>query len=191
VYFHVIYAVSNLKIWFLGEKLPECPVWKASVVTELIITCQCFCIIWISEFCNICGHKTKETSVVHFSLHACSLIHVPTLFIKMLLSSRRHSWLRQLVTWVLRFAPSLRYPQYCLSWSHVGSEHGCSSLLLLLDIHNTAWADPFQLSDEVEVKLRPTVSQPVHLGVRHPSGTRDQFLFSLRFSLDSCRFVIL
>jgi hypothetical protein len=32
---------------------------------------------------------------------------------------------------------------------------------------------------EVEVKLRPTVSQPISLGVRHPSGTRDQFFFSL------------
>jgi hypothetical protein len=44
---------------------------------------------------------------------------------------------------------------------------------------------------EVEVKLRPTVSRPVCLGVRHPSGTRDQFFFSLKFSLDSCMFVIL
>jgi hypothetical protein len=32
---------------------------------------------------------------------------------------------------------------------------------------------------EVEVKLRPTVSRPVCLGVRHPSGTRDQFFFLL------------
>jgi hypothetical protein len=32
---------------------------------------------------------------------------------------------------------------------------------------------------EVEVKLRPTVSRPVRLGVRHPSGTRDQFYFLL------------
>jgi hypothetical protein len=30
-----------------------------------------------------------------------------------------------------------------------------------------------------EVKLRPTVSRPVCLGVRHPSGTRDQFFFLL------------
>jgi hypothetical protein len=30
---------------------------------------------------------------------------------------------------------------------------------------------------KVEVKLRPTVSRPVHFGVRHPSGTRDQFFF--------------
>jgi hypothetical protein len=32
---------------------------------------------------------------------------------------------------------------------------------------------------EVEVNLRPTVSRPVCLGVRHPSGTRDQFFFLL------------
>jgi hypothetical protein len=31
----------------------------------------------------------------------------------------------------------------------------------------------------VEVKLRPTISRPVTLGVRHPSGTHDQFFFLL------------
>jgi hypothetical protein len=35
----------------------------------------------------------------------------------------------------------------------------------------------FTVAGEVEVKLRPTVSRPVRLGVRHPSGTRDQFFF--------------
>jgi hypothetical protein len=38
---------------------------------------------------------------------------------------------------------------------------------------------------EVEVKLRPTVSRPDRLGVSHP------FFFSLKFSLNSCGFVIL
>jgi hypothetical protein len=33
---------------------------------------------------------------------------------------------------------------------------------------------------EVEVKLRPIVSRPVRLGVRHASGTRDQFVFLLQ-----------
>jgi hypothetical protein len=43
---------------------------------------------------------------------------------------------------------------------------------------------------EFEVKLRPTVSRPVCLGVRRPSGTRDQFYFLLEIFLDSCEFVI-
>jgi hypothetical protein len=32
---------------------------------------------------------------------------------------------------------------------------------------------------EVEVTLRPTISLPVRLGVRRPSGTRDQFFILL------------
>jgi hypothetical protein len=32
---------------------------------------------------------------------------------------------------------------------------------------------------KIKVTLRPTVSRPVRLGVRRPSGTRDQFLFLL------------
>jgi hypothetical protein len=45
---------------------------------------------------------------------------------------------------------------------------------------------------EVEVKLRPTVSRPVCLGVRHPTGTRDQFFFLLEIfcrQLRVCYFV--
>jgi hypothetical protein len=42
------------------------------------------------------------------------------------------------------------------------------------------------------VTLRPTVSQPVNLGVRRPSGTRDQFHFLLKIffrQLQVCNFV--
>jgi hypothetical protein len=45
---------------------------------------------------------------------------------------------------------------------------------------------------EVEVKLRPTVIRPVRLGVRHPSGIRDQFFFHLEIffrQLRVCYFV--
>jgi hypothetical protein len=41
--------------------------------------------------------------------------------------------------------------------------------------------------DIVEVKLRPTVSRPVRLGVRRPSGTRDQFFFLLEISFRQLR----
>jgi hypothetical protein len=46
---------------------------------------------------------------------------------------------------------------------------------------------------EVEVKLRPTVRRPVCPAARHPSGTRDQFLFLLEISfrqLRVCYFVV-
>jgi hypothetical protein len=46
---------------------------------------------------------------------------------------------------------------------------------------------------EVEVKLQPTVSRPVCLGVRRPSGTRDQFYFLLEIffrQLQFCNFVL-
>jgi hypothetical protein len=45
---------------------------------------------------------------------------------------------------------------------------------------------------EVEVKLRATVSQSVRLGVRHPSGTSNQFVFLLEIffiQLRVCYFV--
>jgi hypothetical protein len=45
---------------------------------------------------------------------------------------------------------------------------------------------------EVEVNLRPTVSRPVRLAVRHPSGTRDKFLFLFEIffvQLRVCNFV--
>jgi hypothetical protein len=41
---------------------------------------------------------------------------------------------------------------------------------------------------EVEVTLRPTVSRPVSLGVRRPSGTRDKFYFLLEIFFRQLRF---
>jgi hypothetical protein len=49
-----------------------------------------------------------------------------------------------------------------------------------------------QLEVEVEVILRPTVSRPVSLGVRSPSGTRENFFFLLEIlfrKLRVCYFV--
>jgi hypothetical protein len=48
------------------------------------------------------------------------------------------------------------------------------------------------LNDEVEVNLRPTVSRPVRLNVRHTAGTRDQFFFLLEIffrQVQVCYFV--
>jgi hypothetical protein len=46
-----------------------------------------------------------------------------------------------------------------------------------------------QVTEEVEgeVNLRPTVSWPVCLGVRRPSGTCDQFVFLLEISFRQLR----
>jgi hypothetical protein len=44
---------------------------------------------------------------------------------------------------------------------------------------------------EAEVNLRPTVSRPVSLGVRRPSGTRDQFYFRVENFFKELRFIIL
>jgi hypothetical protein len=45
----------------------------------------------------------------------------------------------------------------------------------------------FVRSSGVEVNLRPTVSRPVCLGVRHLSGTRDQFFFLYEISFRQLR----
>jgi hypothetical protein len=50
----------------------------------------------------------------------------------------------------------------------------------------------FNVKIKVKVILRPTVSRPVRLGVRHPSGTRDQFFLLLEIffrQLRVCYFV--
>jgi hypothetical protein len=41
--------------------------------------------------------------------------------------------------------------------------------------------------NDVEVNLRPTVSRPVCLGIRHPPGARDQFFFVLEISFRQLR----
>jgi hypothetical protein len=55
------------------------------------------------------------------------------------------------------------------------------------------WTETVQLGAyEVEVTLGPTVSRPVRLGVKHPSGTHDQnfFLLEILFrQLRVCYFV--
>jgi hypothetical protein len=46
--------------------------------------------------------------------------------------------------------------------------------------------------NKVKVTLQPTISWPVHLGVRRPSGTRDQFFFLLEIFFQTvtvCYFV--
>jgi hypothetical protein len=48
-----------------------------------------------------------------------------------------------------------------------------------------------EVEDEVEVNLRLTDSRPVCLGVRHPTWTRDQFLFLLEIFFRQLRVAIL
>jgi hypothetical protein len=49
------------------------------------------------------------------------------------------------------------------------------------------WDIELIMKVEFEVILRPTVSRPVCLGVRRPSGTRDQFFFLLEISFRQLR----
>jgi hypothetical protein len=51
----------------------------------------------------------------------------------------------------------------------------------------------YKAAVKVKVILRPTVNRPVRLGVRHLSGTRDQFFFLLKIffrQLRVCYFVV-
>jgi hypothetical protein len=61
------------------------------------------------------------------------------------------------------------------SYASCAVENSTSDLLL------------YESKVKVKVILRSTVSRPVYLGVRHPSGTRDQFFLSL-FCIDNSGF---
>jgi hypothetical protein len=54
--------------------------------------------------------------------------------------------------------------------------------VLLVAVVKAQWHKCALKIVEVEVNLRPTVSRPVCLGARHPSGTRDQFFVLLEIS---------
>jgi hypothetical protein len=62
-----------------------------------------------------------------------------------------------------------------MAW--IGQSHHCSR-----SVEQTPWENIRCSFNEVEVNLRPTVRRPVCLGVRHPSGTRNQFFFLLEIS---------
>jgi hypothetical protein len=64
------------------------------------------------------------------------------------------------------------------SWQHVSAQ-----IWVIFEERARFSFDEF----EVEVILRPTVSRPVYLDVRHPSGTRDQFFCLLEISLRQLR----
>jgi hypothetical protein len=53
------------------------------------------------------------------------------------------------------------------------------------------WLTQFVNNLNVKVMLQTTVSRPVFLGVRQKLGPMTNFSFSLKFSSDSCGFIIL
>jgi hypothetical protein len=77
------------------------------------------------------------------------------------------------------------------SWTRIGFQLPTS----MSGCHYSTWLPSWTNSneaEEVQVKLRPTISRTVCLGVRHPSRTRDQFFFLLEiffWQLRLCCFV--
>jgi hypothetical protein len=86
-------------------------------------------------------------------------------------------------------------------WPPAVSGHPWVCLSLSLSLSDLCWLKTLQIaslrsnsfSRQSQVILRPTVSQPVCPGVRPPSGTCNQFFFSLawKFSLGSCGFLLM
>jgi hypothetical protein len=88
----------------------------------------------------------------------------------------------------------LRTGFYSCFLAEIPSLHFSGNLFFLITRYiSTIWRGRkvlyiiFLLVVEVEVNLRPTVSRPVCLGVRHTSGTRDQFFFLLEISFRQLR----
>jgi hypothetical protein len=80
--------------------------------------------------------------------------------------------------WML---PFLRFPELSLT-----------TQLIALDYRSSPLTDCNKSKSKVEVTIWPTVSRSVHLGVRHPSGTRHHFFFLLEIffrQLRVCYFV--
>jgi hypothetical protein len=67
-----------------------------------------------------------------------------------------------------------------ICWRHSDAWENLKGLVMIGSLEQ----DDIKMDVDVEVKvnLRPTVSRPVCLGVRHPSWTRDQFFFLLEIS---------
>jgi hypothetical protein len=97
-----------------------------------------------------------------------------------------------------RFSASLAKSKYVLQVGHCTVEYVFKSKIgpVLNYVNTTQWRQMeewmYKVEVEVEVNLRPTVSRPVCLGVRRPSGNFDQFFFLLEISfrqLHVCYFV--
>jgi hypothetical protein len=95
--------------------------------------------------------------------------------------------------WTLVWAHEQILPSLLLIWKFLDSKvgrplwrKGSSVVCIAVNLwsgshrtHNHILLFHMRLFQFVKVTLRPTISLPVRLGVRRPSGTRDQFFFLL------------